>query len=376
MKILYDYQAFHMQQYGGVSRFYCETIPLLKNEYECSIAVFESDNIHLHESGLIKKLRYCHHINWGILNNYNFIGKHRISQWYENLYTNKKYSIHKLKEQKFDLFEPTFYDTYFLDYLKGKPFVLNIHDMIPELFPMYFSNDTQTYHKKYLCPLATHIFTPTLKTKEDLVNILNINPDKISVIYRGFSSMPINKKNYQQHKKPYLLYIGTRYKYKNFTPFVKSFAEIIKSKKELQLICTGPDFNSEEIKLIKELHIGDNIHHIFANSNELSALYSGAIAFIFPSQYEGFGLPILEAWSLGCPVLLNNASCFPEVAGDAALYFKMNETENNFIEILDFFLNYSEEQRNNLVEKGYNRLSNYSWENTTNLISKTYSSLF
>lgn len=376
MKLLFDYQAFNLQQYGGVSRCYCEMIPLLKEKFECTISVRESDNIHLHESGLIDNLKYCHHINWGRLNKYNFIGKHRINRLYEILFSNKTYSIKKLKEQNFDLFEPTFYETYFLEYLKDKPFVLNIHDMIPELFPKYFPNDTQAEHKRILCPLATHIFAPTERTKEDLINILNINPEKISIIYRGLTSLPTPDKNILKNKKPYLLYVGTRLNYKNFIPFVNSFSNIIKKRKDLQLICTGPNFSNDEIKLIKELNIGDNIHHIFADSNKLSSLYSNASAFVFPSLYEGFGLPILEAWSMGCPVLLNNASCFPEVAGDAALYFEMNETKNDFVEVLDCFLDISDEERYNLIQKGFDRLTKYSWKNTTDMISETYNSIF
>lgn len=375
MRILFDYQAFNLQKYGGVSRFFCEMIPLLKENFDCVISVRESDNIHLHESGLIDNLQFCHHINWGVLNKYNFIGKHRINRCYESIFSNKTYSIKKIKEQDFDVFEPTFYETYFLEYLKDKPFVLNIHDMIPELFPKYFLNDTQAEHKRLLCPLATHIFTPTEKTKEDLINILNINPEKISVIYRGITTLPSPNKS-EREKKPYLLYIGTRFNYKNFVPFVNCFATIVKKRKDLQLICTGPAFSDDEIKLIKDLKIGDNIHHIFADSELLSNLYSNASAFVFPSLYEGFGLPILEAWSMGCPVLLNNASCFPEVAGDAALYFEMNESKNDFVEVLEYFLDMNNDERNNLIKKGFDRLSKYSWDNTTRLISETYYSIF
>lgn len=374
MKILYDYQAFNMQNYGGVSRFYCETIPILQEKFECRIAIRESDNIHLHESNIIKNLKYCHHINWGFLKKYDFKGKNRFTHFYDNLFSNKRYSIREIKKQDFDIFEPTFYETYFLDYIKDKPFVLNIHDMIPELYPQYFTHDTQAYHKKIICPYAAHIFTPTNKTKEDLVNILNLNPDRITVIHRGFTSLPVTN-DYPTTTKPYLLYVGTRYNYKNFIPFINGFAKIIKKRTDLQLICTGPDFKESEIKLIKELNIGNKVHHIFADSHELSSLYRGATALVFPSLYEGFGLPILEAWSLGCPVLLNKASCFPEVAGDAALYFEMNEKRNDFIEVLEYFLNMNDDQRNSLIQKGYTRLKTYSWEKTTDIISKTYATL-
>lgn len=374
MKILFDHQAFDLQRYGGVSKLYCETIPLMHEQFDFQIGVRESDNVYLHESNLIKNLRDSHHINWGILKSYNFFGKQWITRHYEGVFRNRKYSIKLLKKQQFDIFEPTFFEPYFLEYLGKKPFVLSIHDMTPEKYPQLFSGDTQAEHKKLLCPLAAHIMTPTHQTKNDIVEILNINPEKITVVSRGINSLP-ETDTQPPIQNPFILYVGTRQLYKNFFHFLKSFVLTAQKYPDLHLICTGPVFNSDEQRFISTLNIGERIHHLSPSVVELSALYRNAVAFVFPSLYEGFGLPILEAFSCGCPVMLNNTGCFSEVASDAAIYFDMFDNRTDFVDKFDFLWNFSADTRNKLINKGYERLKCFSWSKTANKITTVYKSI-
>lgn len=371
MKVLFDHQVFDMQRYGGVSKLYCETIPLMREHIDFQIGVRESDNVCLHESNIINNLRYSHHINWGRLQSVNFHGKQWIYRHYEGVYRNRRYSTKLLRQQMFDVFEPTFFEPYFLDYLGKKPFVLSVHDMTPERFPNWYPNDTQAEHKKLLCPLAAHIMTPTEQTKNDLVEILNINPEQITVVSRGVNALP--KTDIQPPiPYPYILYVGTRQKYKNFDPFLKAFALTVQKHPELHLICTGPIFNSDERKTISNLKIGECIHHISPSVIELSSLYRNAIVFVFPSLYEGFGLPILEAFSCGCPTMLNNASCFPEVAGNAALYFDLDDNRNSFCDAFEQLWNMSSTEREDLIKQGFDCLKKYSWQKTADNIINVY----
>ena len=101
-------------------------------------------------------------------------------------------------------------------------------------------------------------------------------------------------------------------------------------------------------------------------------LYHYALAFIYPSSYEGFGLPILEAYKADCPVLLNNASCFPEIAGDAAIFFNMNEKENNFEEQFETFYYLNGSERNELIKKQKERLKRYSWDKSAKKSAEIY----
>ena len=113
--------------------------------------------------------------------------------------------------------------------------------------------------------------------------------------------------------------------------------------------------------------------HIFVrNDQDMLDLYHYALAFIYPSSYEGFGLPILEAYKAGCPVLLNHASCFPEIAGNAAIYFNMNKHKNNFEEQFETFYHLNGTERKELIKRQEERLKRYSWNKSAKLSAEIY----
>jgi len=373
MTILFDHQIFQMQDYGGISKVYCDIIPLLKTRLDCNISVKYSNNNYLRNSNLVEKIKPLKKYNIPLLSISSIYNTAFIQKIVYNKNRNIIKSIRYLKKQKFDVFEPTFYDGYFLDYIGNKPFTLQIHDMIAELFPEFGANHFQIAQKKLLCPLAAHIHTPSLKTKEDLVNILNIDPCKITVTPHGYTALPQPNKK-EPIDNPYILFVGRRDGYKNFNKTLQEFFIIIQKEKDLHLICTGSEFSDDEQKEIHNLGLENNIHQMFASEEMLSTLYHHAEAFVFPSAYEGFGLPILEAWSCGCPTLLNNASCFPEVAGDAAVYFDINRT-GDLAEKMIAFLHSSDEDKQALINKQNERLKIYSWESTAEKLYQIYSSL-
>ncbi len=141
---------------------------------------------------------------------------------------------------------------------------------------------------------------------------------------------------------------------------IESCAEFL-IEKDLKIVCSGSPFSNIEKKLFDSLNISDRIIHYFASDKELFWLYKDAIAFIFPSYYEGFGIPILEAFEAETPCLLANTSCFPEIAGEAALYFdpkNKSEMVSVMAQISD--KNFAEQ----LVQKGKKRLANFSWKQT------------
>ena len=104
-------------------------------------------------------------------------------------------------------------------------------------------------------------------------------------------------------------------------------------------------------------------------------LYHYALAFVYPSSYEGFGIPILEAYKADCPVMLNRSSCFPEIAGDAAVYFKMDDVGSDFEEQFETLYHLNSNERNQLLVKQRERLSLYSWEKSAQKLSEVYLSL-
>ena len=130
----------------------------------------------------------------------------------------------------------------------------------------------------------------------------------------------------------------------------------------------------EEINLINELGLNiKNIIHINGNENFLKSLYTNAEFLIYPSKYEGFGIPILESFSQNCPVLCSNTSSLPEVADDAALFFNPDEPEEISLTI-DRFLQ-SSESRNILIGKGLERLKKFSWEKCAKQTLNVYQNL-
>ena len=377
MRILFDYQAFEMQNFGGVSHSYAELIAHLRYEgCDCRIGLKESDNIHLQECQLTNGIKPLHHThNLLFEGKKHFKGERALAEALLKMAghgnrgwdMNRDHSIHLLKRQRFDIFEPTFFDPYFLPYLNGKPFVLTVHDMIPELLGV---DDPQAACKQQVCPLAAHIHVPSENTKKDLVNLMGIKPEKISVIPHGAPKTPA-KKHPTPYSFPYLLYVGARWGYKNFQLFVEECMIAFSKRPDLRVVCTGQPFQKGEEKMLAERGLTDHFIHQYAPEEELQALYQNAVAFVYPSAYEGFGMPILEAFVCGCPVMLNNASCFPEVGGDAAIYFDINR-RGDLAEHIDTFVRSSLEDRNTLIARGHERAKQFSWEKSAQMLSEVY----
>ena len=381
MKILYDYQAFDMQTHGGVSRYFSELISHLPQNIKTDISVIETNNIYLKTLGKEPAGTLYKNFLW----HKDSAIKHFIYKLYYNIKNgnynrldhtpdiNRFESIKQFKEGDFDLLHPTFFDPYFLSFIGNKPFVITVHDMIPELFPQYYDcNDIQIRHKKIVIPQATHIITVSQQTKLDLCRIMNIKEEQVSVVYHGANESPYipnaNNKDFE-----YILYVGERHFYKNFTSFAKSCLPILKRHKELMIICTGKPFTDAEKEMFKEWGMENRFKHIFvSNDQDMLDLYHYALAFVYPSSYEGFGLPILESYKADCPVLLNNASCFPEIAGDAAIFFNMNEKENNFEEQFETFYHLNGTERKELIKRQEERLKRYSWDKSAKKSAEIY----
>ena len=380
MRVLYDHQAFTIQNYGGVSRSFVELYKHLPKEVEARILVHESDNVYLRDAIAVHpKGYYFNHFicPWHFPGKYRlhmFADKFRKHKYYPEFNTN--YVFEELDKGDFDIFHPTYYSDYFLPHLNGKPFVLTIHDMIPELYPQYYNHDNiQIAMKKKLAPIAEAIIAVSDNTKQDIIRFLGIREEKIHVIYHGCSS-PIVKEAPKPFPFPYILYVGARWTYKNFIPFVQSLAPILIKNKDLHVVCTGSRFGSGEKELFKELGLENRfIHQWIKDDMDLFSLYHYALCFVYPSEYEGFGIPILEAYQADCPVILNRKSCFPEIADDAALYFNMDTSQNNLADIFESFLEMNKNDKESLLQKQRQRLTLFSWERSAKQLAHVYHSI-
>ena len=382
MRILYDHQAFEMQSHGGVSRCFAELYKNLPKEISASISLKESENVYIKEMNLAGTYFKRDGFNNFICRR-PFPGKWHLYEMYQKIQgkkestdTNLIHSIEELQKGEYDIFHPTFFDDYFLPYLKGKPFVLTIHDMIPELYPQFFKpDDIHIILKRKLAPLAKAIIAVSENTKKDIVHYINIPEEKVHVVYHGCSFSNIQSSR-SPYSFPYLLYVGDRFGYKNYIPFVKQVTPILKRHKGLHVVCTGKPFKNEEKRLLKELGVNNMFINTWAKTDtELYSLYHHAECFIYPSDYEGFGIPILEAYQADCPVLLNRASCFPEIAKDAAIYFNINSNDNNLTESIENYLSMSKYEKEILLTKQRARLTDFSWKKSAERLAKIYNSL-
>jgi glycosyltransferase involved in cell wall biosynthesis len=169
----------------------------------------------------------------------------------------------------------------------------------------------------------------------------------------------------------YLLYVGTRSGYKNFSFFIESIAELLRKNEDLHVYCAGwKPFTFDEKKKFRDLNIHKKVHYIQIKDYSLKELYQNARAFVFPSLYEGFGLPVLEAFSCRCPALVSDRSSLPEVGGDSALYFNPQDSAS-MMNAVERIIS-DENLRIQLMNKGSERVKFFSWEKTANTTKRIY----
>lgn len=195
----------------------------------------------------------------------------------------------------------------------------------------------------------------------------DVTPDKVHVVYHGTSYTDVTYIDRAEWvPSRYVLYVGTREYYKNFGTFVSAMKKLMELDDSIYAVCTGEkSFSQEEINLIeknkeeKGKFLNKFIQHR-CSDDELIMLYCNAECFVFPSKYEGFGMPILEAYACRCPVVLCDTDVFREVAGDAALYFEPDDSDG-LAELLRTLI-HNEEYRKEYIHKGTERAKLFSWE--------------
>ena len=383
MKILYDHQIFETQKVGGISRYCYELLYGLArfNDVVVELSLKHSPNEYLKNSQFSKKIEPDPDNYENFLQGREFIGKwslfnlrkifRRLGQAKSG---NVERSIAALKKQEFDIFHPTYYDDYFLPYLGGKPFVLTVHDMIHDIYPEHFNLSDQTSIKKRnLALLATKIITVSECTKIDLIQFYGIPPDKVEVIHLACSKYAHESENVVRPAMParFLLYVGTRSGYKNFYFFLNSIGRVLKADPTLHVVCAGTAFSDNEMAFIMQHEFAARVHSFSVTDAVLWQLYKRALALVFPSLYEGFGLPVLEAFGLDCPAILSNSGSLPEIGGEAAIYFYPKDA-NSIQAAISKTIYGSEQFRRNLVVRGNLRAQQFSWENTCRQTEKVY----
>ncbi len=365
LRIFYDCLATEGQEVGGVSRYFTELFAYISKlpDIEVLVGVKETRNVYLQGLGVPASKGSWHSAFAGI----SFKGKRLLCRWlflvsgglfHDSETLNWLYSRRLICQGDFDLWH--FTGLYMLPLLANnrikKPLVITIHDLTPERFAW---NPKILKKRKELALTADRIIAVSRKTKHDICEYWGIAEDRIDVVYHA-PSVVSRDSGFGCTLGDYLLFIGARAAtYKNFSFFVRALVPFLLKNLTVKVICTGMAFSDGEKMLFRQLGIENRFVQIFVKESDFFSLYKHARAFIYPSLYEGFGIPILDAFVSGCPVILARASCFPEIAQDAALYFD----PTNEVELLKCvqLLSESSDLRRELIEKGRKRVKAFSW---------------
>ncbi|MEK7616813.1 MAG: glycosyltransferase family 1 protein [Patescibacteria group bacterium] len=287
-----------------------------------------------------------------------------------------------LKKIKPDLVHITsLFEVYYLDIPTDIPTVVTLYDVIPLVFPdKYFKNKkAKDWYLKRLeqAKKASRIITISKSSKKDLIEILKIPANKIDIVYGAFDERfkVINKQEVTRVlskygiKNKYILTVSTHSFHKNTE---RMFA--LTKNLDLNLVVVCNLIGSEERdwrRKIKDLGVEDKIILTnFVNDKDLPALFSGAKLFLFPSLYEGLGLPVLEAFACGCPVITSKTSSLTEVGGNAALYVNPKDT-GDIVEAVERIL-HNQRLREDLVKKGFEQAKKFSWEKAAKATLSVY----
>ncbi len=380
MKVLFDHQIFAFQRWGGISRYFLELLRGARGTIDVELSLAHSRSEYVPELNRLLGLEIAdvgHRDRETFLGGRRFPGKKQLYSVTKRLFpsmnaarVNHEGSVARIRSGGYDLFHPTYYDPYFLEPLRGAPFVLTVFDLTHDVFPELFSpNDETAARRKLLVSKAARILAISSHTKRDLVERLHVDPDRVDDVLLGFSWASAAKPPPRLPER-YLLYTGTRPAYKNWGLFVEAVAPLLLDAHDLHLLCAGHPFSDEERTHVERLGVLDRVVHVATDEGGLRALYAGAAAFVFPSLYEGFGFPVLEAFSEGCPTALARTSSLLEVGGDAAIYFDPKDATS----IRDAVARLLSDGplRARLSERGRARVSLFSWEATCAQTIATY----
>ena len=358
MRILYDYQAFDIQRSGGVSNVFSLLVDEVRKREDVYVGIASTKNLYMLAQGYPTEA--------SCLERLKNAGKIDPATQAENIdwkKVNQIYSKNAIKRGEYDVFHPTHYNPYFLEYGVDKPYVVTVHDLAFERLRDYIQYNEQMClndfdNRRDIMAAASKVVAISEATKKDIIDIYKVPEEKIEVVYNAYRPLPENYEYNKVFDFPYILYVGTRQgplNYKCFIPFFNQIVPFMKEHKDFKLICTGTKFTTFEKDMFRQYGLEDRVENHYLNEDGLNNLYHHAFCFVFPSEFEGFGLPILEAYKNDCPALLNDTPVFREVAGDCGTYFDITDGKS-LNEKLEEMFALKEDDRKALIMQQRERL--------------------
>ena len=361
LKVAFDHQIFSMQRYGGVSRYFVELASRLPSDTVSEVSVVAP--VYINNYLTADSARSFTH---GKYLPFDFKGVQRAAGLANRLAAPLAWS-----NINADVIHETYYALKPVGRARRR--VVTVYDMIHELFVPEAKHTVAA--KLAAINRADHIICISETTRRDLARLYDIDPARTSVVHLGYSlTSQIREISNQavptRGQRPSLLYVGNRSGYKNFGTLLKAFSSS-PILREFNLIAFGGSPGlPDEWEEIERLGVADRVRFESGSDRDLADHYRAAAAFVYPSMYEGFGIPPLEAMSHGCPVVCSTGGAIPEVVGDAGVYFdpyNCDELRSTLERVVT-----TEGLQANLRLRGYQRISEFSWERCAEETGKIY----
>jgi glycosyltransferase involved in cell wall biosynthesis len=367
LEIVVDGIIYQLQAHGGISRIYSETLPRM-----CRID--ETLKITLLMRGQSRQLLPQHpHIH--ILSApqlERFLPPNPMSRFLKEAWL--RLSIGRTGDK-------IWHSTYFtMPRIWRGMTVVTVADLASELFPDQFNAPGAEQFREQMrrCVLsADAVICISETTRNDVLNLSGAKPERILTVPLACGDIfkqlppPINSMKLPV-PEPFILYVGSRSHYKNFRLLIEAYSSW-QHKHEVSLVAVGNEWSLDEMDTLIKLGITDRMHLLDKVDDEtLCRLYNKAAAFVYPSRYEGFGIPLLEAMSCGCPVVASRIPSTVEVAGGCPIYFDPEQTEG-LVTALDKALAEGRDSERTLA--GLERAKGFSWQKTAEQTLEVYRSL-
>jgi glycosyltransferase involved in cell wall biosynthesis len=363
MRVAFDETIFAVQRAGGISRYFVEVAKVLTQYADLELRVVAP--LYINEFlrvAAVPKLgihygRFLHQAPRGI----GLI--------------NRTIARPILEAIKPDVVHETYYrrDS---GAVRGCPTIVTVYDMIHERFPSCFADGEKLSRlKRAAVERADRVVCISQQTRTDLIELFNVPETKIAVTYLASSMIRgLQQDEAVTSESNYLLYVGTRGGYKNFEAVLEVLPQL-RQKHDVRLVAFGGGrLTHMELQQMSELELNEcDVEHRDGDDDELQRLYCNALALVYPSLYEGFGIPPLEAMGLGCPVVCSSCGSLPEVVGDAAEIFSPLESGSLLASIVRVIEDNS--RRRELRLAGLQQAKLFSWRRCAEETAAVYRSV-
>ena len=345
MIIIFDNIIFSIQKAGGISVYWTEILNyFIKSNHSIAFFNYTSDNM------------FSKKINFNKASNLN---SRNISLKYERYLNPSPISVNVKT-----IFHSSYYRV-----LKGKKIfnIVTVHDFTYEKKMKSFKRFIHIIQKRNALFSAKGIICISHNTKKDLIEIYpKLKNKKITVIYNSYDEENFFHKKGNVFNCNNVVFVGGRSGYKNF----KTAVDAVSLSNELFLNIVGSELDNKEMDYLN-LKLGSNRFKVYKylKTNELNSLFNTSLCLLYLSEYEGFGIPIIESMASGCPVILLNTSSIPEIAGNAGIYV-LNDSNSVFNKIIELKDNHK--LREDYQKLGFENIKRFSWKDSCKKVEEFY----